>query len=256
MALSNWDTLAFDIEGPSHFGSVVNHEQLVVSLYKNWLNVSRMTRSTTGPPWRREDHLHENHVATVNEGELSVGSWSIRARRGPQNGVYVIATSARWDGQGNALNKGFLVGCGVSGFTDPTEPYLALAIDLGVDPDTLMTGSQLGDDGNDVRSVVGFRLRGAGPELVTVAEVDVPEPEWVGVLPDSVNYLKGFVQEHLREHGADMWPELAEIPWDQAERCNQGDLFFEDALGAAATASAPGDAEDPLLIQALGNHDG
>jgi hypothetical protein len=256
MALSNWDTLAFDIGGPSHFGSVVNHEQVVVSLYKNWLNVTRMVRSASGPPWRRQDKLSENHVATVREGELSIGSWTIRARRGPQEGVYVIAVSARWDGQGNAVDKALLVGCGVSGFTDPTEPYQALAIDLGVEPETLMTSSTLTDDGEDVRSVIGFRLRDTGTELVTVADHGVPEPEWVGVLPDSVKYLKGFVQEHLREHGADLYPELAEIPWDQAERCNQGDLWFENVLGAAATSSVPGDAEEPLLNQALGRGNG
>jgi hypothetical protein len=255
MALSNWDTLAFDIDGPAHFGSVANHEQIVVSLYKNWLNVTRMHHSMSGPPWRRHDRLEESHVATVHEGELSVGSWTIRARRGPQNGVYAIATSAQWNAHGRPTAKNFLVGCGVSGFTDPTEPYLATAIDLGVDPDSLMTSSELDYDGNDVRSVIGFRTRSAGPQMVTIA-TGVPEPEWIGVLPESVSYLKGFVQEHVREHGTDLWAELAQIPWDQAERCNQGDLFFETALGAAAEITAPGDAGDPLLIQALGKRDG
>jgi hypothetical protein len=255
MALSNWDTLAFDIDGPSHFGSVVNHEQTVVSLYKNWLNVTRMVRSISGPPWRRHDKVTEEYVATVNHGELHVGAWTIHARRGPQNGIYVIATSARWN-QHEPVERAFLVGCGVSGYTDPTESYQGAAIDLGVDPDTLMTSA--GEDGEDGWSIVGFRI--GSPEFVSVAVgVDVPEAEWVGVLPESVNYLKGFTQEYLRDDCiVDSWPsqELTKIPWDLAERCNQGDLFFEGALGTAAHTTAPGDATDPLLIQTLGKTDG
>lgn len=256
MALSNWDTLAFDIDGPSHFGSVVNHEQFVISLHKNWLNVTRMVRSTTGPPWRRHDKVTEEYVATANHGELHVGSWTIHACRGPQNGVYVIASSDRWEQYG-PVDKALLVGCGVSGFTDPTEPYLTEAIHLGVDPDTLMTSTSFGEDGKDHRSVVGFRHRSDGAHQVTIA-TDVPEAKWVGVLPESVNYLKGFVQEHIRGCSPDHWTsfELAKIPWDLAERCNQGDLFFEDALGAASESTAPGAATDPLLIQALGRSDG
>lgn len=256
MALSNWDTLAFDINGPSHFGSVVNHEQVVVSLYKNWLSVTRMVRSTTGPPWRRHDKVTEEYVATINHGELHVGAWTILARRGPQNGVYVIATSGRWE-QHDQVERAFLVGCGVSGFTDPTEPYHAAAIDLGIDPDSLMTSTAWDESGEEHRSVVGFRHRSGGLEEVTVG-TEVPEAEWVGVLPESVNYLKGFVQEHLRERGFEGWPghELGQIPWDLAERCNQGDLYFENALGTMADTTAPGDAEDPLLIQMLGRRDG
>lgn len=256
MALSNWDTLAFDIEGPSHFGSVVNHEQVVVSLYKNWLNVTRLVRSHAGPPWRRHDKLTEHYVATVNHGELHVGSWKIYACRGPQEGIYLIATSARWD-QNEPVDKAFLVGCGVSGFTDPTEPYVTDAINLGVDPDTLATSTAWDENNEEHRSVIGFRHRSAGSEPVTIA-TNVPEPKWVGVLPESVKYLKGFVQERIRDYGTESWAgaALSEISWDLAERCNQGDLFFEAALGTAADITPPGEAEDPLLIQALGRNDG
>jgi hypothetical protein len=256
MALSNWDMLAFDSNGPSHFGSVANHDGVTVALYKNWLQITRRVSSTTGPRWRRTEQVSERHEATVHSGELRIGSWSIHARRGPQNGIYVIAESSRWDQQApgdHQVDKKLLVGCGVYGYTNPAESYECAAVDLGVDPATLMTSTVL-DERNEQRAVVGFRGDAAGFEMVTIAR-DVPDAEWVGVLPESVGYLKAFVQDYLRgDCGADGWlgSALAQIPWDQAERCNQGDLFFEDAVGFVQAGTAPGHAADPLLIQTLG----
>jgi len=251
MALSNWDTLAFEVDGPSHCGAVTNHDNAILSLYKNWLNLDRLVTTTSGPPWRRRETLHEQHEATIYEGDLRIGSWSIFARRGPQNGIYVIAHSARLDVVGKQTDTAMLVGCGVYGYTDPTEAYIGRAIDLGLDPATLMTMSELDVKGRDHRTVVGYRDPGDG--LVTVATA-VPESEWVGVQPESVNYLKAFVQEHiLKECGSEGWPgnALATIPWDESERANQGDLFFEAALGVAIDVTAPGEAETPLLAQAV-----
>jgi hypothetical protein len=246
MALSNWDMLAFDVDGPSHFGFVVNHANVALSLHQNWLEVTRMVRSTTGPRWRRRDSITEQHEGTIFEGHLRLGSWSICAQRGPQDGIYVIATSV--DSEVRAAGKAFLVGCGVYGYSKPSCWYAERALELDVDPDTLMNAED---------SIIGFRSRGDIFTPVTVAAGQLPEPRWVGVTPDSVVYLRHLVDEYIRDECAEgligwLGPALAAIPWDQAERCNQGDLFFEDALGAMAPTTAPGAADEPLLTQALG----
>lgn len=256
MAMSNWDCLAYTLRGPSRNGRVTNGRGQTVEIRKNWLNVTE-ARTTARGVWPRRQHAVSHRPrARVTEGNLSVGDWYIVARRGPQDGIYVIAYSAAWDLEHDCyVDKALLVGCGVAGYTNPEEQYIAEAIDLGVDPDSLMITSTLDDDGEDERSVVGLYAGDDGSKgLVTVA-TDVPDSEWVGVLPDSVGYLKAMVADCQRDmYPSGWWPgrELSDIPWDAALRFNQGDLFFDEHIdGVPDTATVPGEADEPLIMQFL-----
>jgi hypothetical protein len=248
MALSNWDTLSFTTHGPSLEGAATNHENCTLEIYKNWV-LATAPESTTRPKWwPKPDGTPMEEVARIQHGQLTIGHWQIEARRGPQAGVYIVATSARWTDLSNDgdhyHDKAILVGCGVYGYSEPGESYLALADELGMDPDTLMVAST-----GDRRQLVGLR----NGQLQVVAD-DIGEAQWVGVLPESVSFLQDLVAEVANEGG---WaqPVLQAVPWERGERSNQGDRYFGDhGVDVPDVATAPGAAAPPLLERVMRAH--
>lgn len=246
MALSNWDCLAFDLGGPHRSDRMTNWRGYTVRIVKSWVNVTETRTAVSGRWPRREPKLVEYRRARINEGDVVIGDWRIVACPGPQSGIYVIAFSADHDLVGDPVNRALFVGCGVYGYTDRAREYEDQAIDLGLDPATLRLTTVEDDQSSDLRVVA---RRGDG-DLVTVAD-DVEDDTWLGVLPESVGYLKGMVNEFIRTERYLGWPcdELARIPWDKSERMNQGDLFFEEEFGIALESTPPGEAEAPVAVQ-------
>lgn len=243
MALSNWDTLSFTMNGPSLDGAATNDENCTLEIYKNWVLATAPETTTRPKWWPKPDGTVMEEVARIQHGELTIGRWQIVARRGPQAGVYIVAHSARWyDGDvgGGYHDKALLVGCGVYGYSEPGEQYLPLAAELGVDPDLMMVSST-----GDHHQLVGVR----DGELVVVAD-DLPEAQWVGVLPESVLFLRDLAAEVAGDGG---WAQdaLQAIPWDRAERCNQGDRYFGDLGVDVPGGTAPGAPAPPILEQAF-----
>ncbi len=251
MALSNWDCLAFDQYGPSPSGCATSATGFTVEIYKNWLHLTWPTSPGRRRIW--SPSADDQQTAIIDDGHIRIGTWDIRATRGPQNGVYVIAYSSRFDLNSispegdHHHDKALLVGTGVSGFTDPTEGYEDQIAAAGVDPLLTMVA--------DGCQLVGLR----DDEWVVIAD-DLPEAEWVGVLPSSVDHLRGLVADMLGTAVLDnTWPtpQLAAIRWDDAKRTNQGDRFFvEHGVDVPGVATAPGDAAEPLILQALQPPDG
>jgi hypothetical protein len=251
MALSDWDCLAFDLDGPRDSDRMTNARGCTIRVHKSWLNVSERRSVVSGRWPRRHVSTTDRQRARINEGDVWIGDWRIVARRGPQNGIYFIAFSADYDpALREFVDRALFVGCGVYGYTSSTAGHIEAAIDLGVDPATLMVLSEL-DGAGEKRSVVG--VRGEGDEGQVTVATDVEAPTWIGVQPESVGYLKGMVLDFVREEDMGGWPyeELAALPWDRSERVNQGELQYQDYLGLAATPTPPGQADDPLLTQAL-----
>lgn len=252
MALSNWDLLAFDLDGPCH-GSLVNHAGVTVEIYKNWLYLHDRGKGDGPSPYTGDV------VGEVHAGTLQLGYWDIRARRGPQDGVYVVAWSAHWVGPDHGVgasegwnddsvvgraDKALLVGCGVAGYSDEIEPFAEQIVASGADPDSLAVVTTWTADGEAMRC-----LEGMIDEKFVVIAVDVPEAEFVGVLPSSVDFLRAMVDEVIDEHRYGDWPTdaLRALPWDDAVRANQGDMFF---VGGEAT-TRPGEADTPILGKLL-----
>lgn len=110
MALSNWATLALNLDG-KRIDTVgtewpVSKLGVRIEIYKNWLYVS------DAKAWRDGGTYVEPIVMQINHGELNYLDWHIVAVRGPQQGVFVVATTR----DGDKLT-GF-VGCGVYGYDD------------------------------------------------------------------------------------------------------------------------------------------
>jgi hypothetical protein len=233
MALSNWDTLAFNLNGPCSGKADAGGWR--VEIYKNWLYV----------------HHDDVLVTTIQDASMRIGTWEIRARRGPQEGIYLVAWSAQLDADGTYRDKALLVGCGVYGFTDPADDYADLIATLGVDP--ALVGTVYSGDQHEPK-LVAFTPEGG---QIVIAERCRPA-EFVGVQPASVQYLRDVVDEVIKENtvavlNESYWPgpELAVIDWDHALRANQGDMFFESRAGTEVTGTPPGEADTPVLLQAL-----
>lgn len=255
MALSNWDTLAFDLYGPST-GRVTNHQNLTIEIYKNWLYLRA---------GREDPQAEDPQIICLTEGQLTWGAWTVTARRGPQDGVFVVATSYRFlradeikgdpDQVDRYADPALLVGCGVYGFENELETHADRIRAQGYDPEdpdvAFVTGSQGG------RAFVDVVEDGVGIRLLD----GLKEPGWVGVTQRSVDFLKAMVAEQTKasKHWdpTKVWPgnALVSIDWNAALRANQGDMFFAEAFDTDLPATPPGKAADPLLIQALESDD-
>lgn len=197
MALSNWDTLALTVEGPTS-GVFTSPLGVSVEIYKNWLYVH-------DPDTWREGRYSKPVVMEIQHGEVNYRDVCILAKRGPQEGVYVMM----WSGYEWSPGADMMVGCGVYGYADRDE-----------------------------------------------AATGAPQPEdyeWLGVTDESLAFLRQMVTEHLDRDWREPHPILADEVWEKAVRFNQGDAFF---VGASEAATAVGDIEVPLMMQALEDSDG
>lgn len=110
MALSNWDTLAVDLEGKPIPGNFTSPVGVHIYFRRNWLYV------IDEKAWRENQGFAHPLVMQIDEGHFSYLDISVEAKRGPQEGIFAIITSgSEWD-----KNMRGMVGCGVYGFDDRT----------------------------------------------------------------------------------------------------------------------------------------
>ena len=93
MALSNWDTCAFDANGKPSGGVITvkrsNDQTAQVEIYKNWLYV----RATD--MWTKGYSYVEPTIAEIQYGDVQIAGFRIYATRGPQNSVLTFV-EAGW----------------------------------------------------------------------------------------------------------------------------------------------------------------
>jgi hypothetical protein len=113
MALSNWDTMAWDSDGNNCEGSCmsnnwVSEKRNSVEIYKNHLNV------LAPKMWADDSQFIKPYIAQIQEGEIALAGFNIYAARGPQEAVFtVIDTNPAVYG-----NKLFFGGIGCYGFNE------------------------------------------------------------------------------------------------------------------------------------------
>ena len=101
MALSNYDELAFDETGEPTVGHLACPDGVAVEVYKNWLHV------LDEKAWRDGGRFSTPLVIRLTKGDLCYRSLWIKAKRGPKEGVYVLA----WTGTGEKLRVLVAIGC-------------------------------------------------------------------------------------------------------------------------------------------------
>ena len=106
MALSNWDRFAFNEAGELCDGKFVSfNKHIIVSIYKNWIYI---------------DVKGREYPFELTEGQIRLDSVYITARRGPQNGVYVVVQETDYE----PTRFHAMVGCGVYGYSNVDSEWV------------------------------------------------------------------------------------------------------------------------------------
>lgn len=106
MALSNWDTMAFNEKGQPSNGIFTSKLGVRVEFYKNWLYVHDEKAWEDGGAFVRDT------VMNVQLGDLQYKDVHITAVRGPQEGIFAVVYS------GYGKDAVGMLGCGVYGYHD------------------------------------------------------------------------------------------------------------------------------------------
>lgn len=218
MALSNWDTLAVDLEGQPIDGSFTSPGGASVAIYKNWLYI------------RDEKAWHDGSfvkptIMQIQHGELDYHDVDIVAIRGPQNGVYV----ACWHVSKKTVTG--MVGCGVSGYYGSEW--------VGVQPESVKF----------LQEWISASEKSFHEELIQSLAKDFDE--------DCVKRIgktkEEFIEETRAERHFVFREEIARVKIDKGLRFNQGDAYFAEKLGFEIPATETGKAQSTILSRMIGS---
>lgn len=213
MALSNWDTLALDLDSKPISGGFESPSGVYVEFYKNWLYV----HDKKG--WHEHKSFSEPVVAEIYEGSLAYKDVQIEAVRGPQNGVYAVIMS----GYDDSL-KG-VVGCGVSGYEDHKW--------VGVKDESVKF----------LHDFINHYERMTRDEALH-------EVKTVGGRSESEQCFEELIAMWMQPE-YDFDEKVRAVKLDCALRYNQGDAYFARHLDFEIPATEPGKSEPPLISAAF-----
>ncbi len=108
MALSNWDTLAFDKRGDSTNG-IFEAGKIKVRIYKNWLYVN------DPKAWEEKGCFIEDTVMEVMKGEFIYKPIHIIAKRGRQSSILCVVWTCNYEKEASERYN-IMAGCGVYGY--------------------------------------------------------------------------------------------------------------------------------------------
>jgi len=254
MALSNWDTLAFDNDGKACNGVFTGSDGTTVEIYKNWLYVRHPLLITD------EEKGHRIGF-TINHGDVNFGSLTIVVIRGSQQSVFVYAR------EGWGEDAKCFAGIGAYGYEDNTERVcLAAGLtkeQIGQYKDIEISSSHGEDKEGDKWHIQGYKVKmedldfhdGSYTQHMDEFETEYDEtlePQFVGVLPETAKEFFAWVEECIKEEGneKDALDWLEKCKSAEALRFNQGDQFFVSQLGDQTPATKPGEAE-PTIMSAI-----
>lgn len=209
MALSNWDTLAVDLNGEAQAGCFVSPGGVKVDIYKNWIYIH------DAKAWRDKGAFVSDTIMEIVEGHVRYHDVHIRAIRGPQEGVYV----ACWheDHQDKQTVITGMIGCGVSGYSGENW--------VGVTPES-----------------VTFLQQWISKKDRMFSDEQIAE-----ILDGFVGDAKAEARKLCEEHSFEFPVEIARVQLSQGVRYNQGDGYFAAHIGTPLNATKPGESVKPIL---------
>lgn len=212
MALSNWDTLAVDLNGEPQAGFFVSPGGVKVEIYKNWIYVH------DAKAWREGGSFSKDTIMEISHGEIQYHDVEIRAVHGPQQGVYVVCWHRGKDGHTG------MIGCGVCGFDK--EDW------VGVKPES-----------------VGFLQNWISNKERMWEDEEVAE--MVKHLNNPDIDPKDWEQELRETYVFDFPEDIAGVKLTQGVRYNQGDMYFTEKVGMPLDATKPGKSEEPTITKLI-----
>lgn len=243
MALSNWDTLAFNTEGKSCNGIFDPMNGTIVEIYKNWAYVHNKEK------WDESCGFSSPVIASIHEGYVNFFGIQIIAARGPQNSIFLFVCSRNWSDNTHHI----MAGIGGYGYDDNTDRLLkALDIDTTKYKSVFQMTSfepngetYIGIDCFDENGkLFEFKLPLNGNEYL--------ESQWTGITKETAqeffNWLETIYDKsdiYVEEKQFHEW--LNKIKNSEHLRFNQGDAFFANMLGEEIPTTEIGKESTPLI---------
>jgi len=250
MALSNWDTLAFDENAKPTNGVIEGFvEGTGCEIYKNWLYVRDEGSWTEGRSYMCPT------IAEIRSGDLCLAGFDIEAVRGPQEAIFAKVTATRYKEQEKDKpyqrpDVRLLAGIGCSGYQTPFEIIME---EEGLDPkewEPLTSGSS--GDGKGPRKLI-FTFQKIGETEFREFERDqypTYETRWVGVLPSTLaEFIKWLKSNgsYGSEYDKDYTNWVDKIEKAEALRVNQGDMYFAKNAGIELSVTPVGQQKKPIM---------
>jgi len=247
MALSNWDTIAFDENGQSCTGIFMNKQKECIEIYKNWVHIHSPRM------WRDKGSFVKPIIALLRSGSLDICHFEIELKRGPQNGVFVFASEGVR--RGNTYHTRYFGGIGCSGYVDKVEEILK-SLNRGTEEDDFwVSGSESGPDVKGIHYIENYKTR----EKIVYWDEDKQGKydygaDWVGVKKETLNEFFKWLEELAENEGDDStkkWIKLCKK--SKKLRYNQGNAFFAKNLGVNLEATKVGKAKEPIANKIIAN---
>ena len=241
MALSNWDTIAFNNDGESCNGIFKNSKGSVLEIYKNWIYISNEKMWVKDGPYRKPV------IAQIIDGNIQIAGFDITAIRGSQSGIFVFASAFKNVAKDEFKNF-YFGGIGCSGYRDTVEETLS---SLGRSPD--ISDKWVSGSGFDGELDTRFILNLETGERIVYWDCNKQGPydydkDWIGVLPKTIEEYLSWLETTKEDLGKDFEEWIEKIKKNPSKlRFNQGDAFFSDKLKIPLPATRAGESEGPIL---------
>jgi hypothetical protein len=260
VALSNWDTLAFNHEGESCCGVFENHLGNKVELYKNWLYIHSPAMWVEGGAY-----FSEPVIAQITHGYVYLAGFHVCATRGPQEAVFAVVLS---HDEGDYTKPRFSGGIGCYGFKTSEDMAREIFTRLGKevpedDYRNWVDGSTTYGGGHTTRHLTHLDTYEKVIYYDNITDGDEEEAgfdDWMGVKPSTVLDYFEWVRESAElgefanKDDIQAWLERCKNS-GELRRYNQGDAFFAQAFGQQIPSTKPGQQETPVLLDFLKGED-
>jgi len=251
VALSNWDTLAFNTDGKPAGGSLELPSGAVAEIYKNWLYIHHPKMQT------ESSGFASNCIAQIQHGEVQLAGFDIiAARHDLQNSVFVFVQHHEYEPR----KEYYMAGIGCYGFKDNLDwlkenrPEIYKRIpEKYLDEEKYWHSScssyPSGEWGAHFFPEADDNYDPDDNYQLVIKSTECPRPElsdlWIGVNQET---FKAF-QEWLETVAPKEY--LAKIDLNKALRFNQGDAFFAANLGGETPATEVGQQQPTIFSEII-----
>lgn len=260
MALSNWDTLAFDSEGKPSRGNFTAPNGVSVEIYKNWLYVRRPEMSKKdAEKWNKLTNWSNGTISQVDDGNVTIFGIEIKTKRHAlQSSVFCYIETREYTGppenkySQSVEHRMCGIGCGgfisTLGWLKDKHPKVYARIDPMYFDDKKYMQFTSHTNQNDKWSIdfLGYSKKIKGKKF----KMPMPYPEagemWTGVTEKTATaFLKWLKTVAPKEY-------YNKIDIKNGLRFNQGDGYFADNLkGEELNATPIGQAGQPTALKLI-----
>lgn len=249
MALSNWDTMAFDENGKPCSGIVTNADGSMVEIYRNYLYVH------SPKMWRLSGGYRKSVIAEMMDGDIELSGFHIIAKRSDtQNAVFVFCKHSYTAENGYK----YFGGIGCSGYVNKIEQVLTRIGRKDEISDDWCYGSEESGVSDYGRNFIHHIMNLETHEKIVYwdegkkGEYDYSK-DWIGVTEklkkEFFAWMSGLGLEYS-DVRFQRW--LARCRKSKGLRFNQGDAYFAKRLKKPIPATRIGKQKSPVMMKMIG----